>query len=121
FQLRRLMRKPIIVPETKSVHDMLAEFQSGHAHMALVVDEFGTVAGLVTVEDVVEQIVGEISDEFDGPEDSPRAPADDAAELELEGATTIRDLSSIYGIDLPANAGFETPAGYLLFKLGHIP
>jgi CBS domain containing-hemolysin-like protein len=79
------------------------------------------VAGLVTVEDVVEQIVGEITDEFDVPEDSPRAPAGDIVELDLEGATSIRDLSSIYGIELPANAGFETLAGYLLFRLGHIP
>jgi CBS domain containing-hemolysin-like protein len=121
FYLRRLMRKPMIVPETKSVHEMLSEFQERHSHMAFVVDEFGTVTGLVTVEDVVEQIVGEITDEFDVPEDSPRAPAGDIAELDLEGATTIRDLSSIYGIELPVNAGFETLAGYLLFRFGHIP
>jgi CBS domain containing-hemolysin-like protein len=115
------MRKALIVPETKSVHEMLSEFQLRHSHMAFVVDEFGTVAGLVTVEDVVEQIVGEITDEFDVPEDTPRAPDSDTAELDLEGATTIRDLSSIYGIELPPNAGFETLAGYLLFRFGHIP
>ena len=118
FQLRRLMRTPLIVPETKSVQDMLAEFQKGHTHMALVVDEFGTVAGLVTVEDVIEQIVGEITDEFD---DKPLLPVPAADHVELEGATTIRDLASIYGIDLPVNAGFETLAGYILFRLGHIP
>jgi CBS domain containing-hemolysin-like protein len=121
FHLRRLMRKPLIVPETKSVQEMLAEFQAGHTHMALVVDEFGTVAGLVTVEDVIEQIVGEITDEFDVLEDTPRAPVAESDNVELEGATTIRDLASIYGIDLPVNAGFETLAGYLLFRLGHIP
>lgn len=121
FQLHRLMRKPLIVPETKSVQQMLAEFQSGHTHMAFVVDEFGTVAGLVTVEDVLEQIVGEISDEFDVSEDTPRAPLTETDDVDLEGATTIRDLASIYGIELPVNAGFETLAGYLLFRLGHIP
>ncbi len=121
FQLRRLMRKPLIVPETKSVHEMLVEFQAGHTHMALIVDEFGTVAGLVTVEDVIEQIVGEITDEFDVPGDTPRAPANTSDDAELEGATTIRDLASIYGIELPVNAGFETLAGYLLSRLGHIP
>ncbi len=121
FQLRRLMRKPLIVPETKSVQEMLAEFQAGHTHIALVVDEFGTVAGLVTVEDVIEQVVGEISDEFDVHEDTPRAPLTETDNVELEGATTIRDLTSIYGIELPVNAGFETLAGYLLFRLGHIP
>lgn len=121
FHLRRMIRKPLIVPETKSVQEMLAEFQAGHNHMALVVDEFGTVAGLVTVEDVIEQIVGEIADEFDVPGDSPRAPANTSDEVELEGATTIRDLASIYGIELPVNAGFETLAGYLLFRFGHMP
>jgi putative hemolysin len=121
FNLRRIIRKPLIVPETKSVQEMLAEFQAGHTHMALIVDEFGTVAGLVTVEDVIEQIVGEITDEFDVAEDTPRAPANTSDEEELEGATTIRDLASIYGIELPVNAGFETLAGYLLFRLGHIP
>jgi CBS domain containing-hemolysin-like protein len=118
FQLRRLVRKPLIVPETKSVQEMLAEFQHGHAHMALVVDEFGTVNGLITVEDVIEQIVGKITDEFD---DKPVTPVAESNRVELEGATTIRDLAGIYGIELPANAGFETLAGYLLFRLGHIP
>jgi len=121
FYLHRLLRKPLIVPETKSVQEMLAEFQAGHTHMALVVDEFGTVAGLVTVEDVVEQVVGEITDEFDLPGDTPRAPLDKGDPVDLEGATTIRDLASIYGIELPVNAGFETLAGYMLFRLGHIP
>jgi CBS domain containing-hemolysin-like protein len=121
FHLRRLMRKPLIVPETKSVQEMLAEFQAGHTHIALVVDEFGTVAGLITVEDVIEQIVGEITDEFDVSEDTPRAPDTEGEEVNLEGATTIRDLASIYGIELPVNAGFETLAGYMLSRLGHIP
>jgi CBS domain containing-hemolysin-like protein len=121
FHLRRIVRKPLIVPETKSVQEMLSEFQAGHTHMALVVDEFGTVAGLVTVEDVIEQVVGEITDEFDVPGDTPRAPAPESGPVELEGATTIRDLASIYGIELPVNAGFETLAGYLLFRFGHIP
>ncbi len=118
FQLARLMRKPLIVPETKTSQAMLAEFQARHSHMALVVDEFGTVAGLVTVEDVIEQIVGEITDEFD---EKPLIHHPDSDRLELEGATTIRDLTSLYGVSLPANAGFETLAGYLLFRLGHIP
>jgi CBS domain containing-hemolysin-like protein len=100
---------------------MLTEFQSGHAHMALVVDEFGTFTGLVTVEDVVEQIVGEIKDEFDAFERTPRASVPETDEVEVEGATTIRDLASLYGIELPVNSGFETLAGYLLLKLGHIP
>jgi len=106
------------VPETKPLMQMLEEFRQRHLHMALVVDEFGTVTGLLTVEDVLEQIVGEIEDEFDEKLPSPVADADQQG---LDGATSILDLASIYGIELPANAGFETIAGYMLFKLGHIP
>ena len=118
FQLRHIARKPLVVPETKSVQEMLAAFRTGHAHMALVVDEFGTVAGLVTVEDVIEQIVGEITDEFD---EKPVSFTPEAEQIELEGATTLRDLDSLHGIELPVNAGFETLAGYLLYRFGHIP
>jgi putative hemolysin len=118
FYLTHIMRKPLIVPETKPLMQMLEEFRLKHSHMALVVDEFGTVTGLLTVEDVLEQIVGEIEDEFDEKLPQPHAEADVA---DLDGATSILDLASIYGIELPANAGFETIAGYMLFKLGHIP
>lgn len=118
FHLERIMRKPLIVPETKPLMQMLEEFRERHSHMAMVVDEFGTVAGLLTVEDVLEQIVGEIEDEFDEKLPHPQAEAD---RVEIDGATTILDLASMYGIELPANAGFETIAGYMLFKLGHIP
>jgi CBS domain containing-hemolysin-like protein len=118
FYLAHIMRKPLIVPETKPLMQMLEDFRQRHSHMAMVVDEFGTVTGLLTVEDVLEQIVGEIEDEFDEKLPKPQIQADHA---ELDGATSIIDLTSIYGIELPANAGFETIAGYMLFKLGHIP
>lgn len=119
FYLQHLMRKPLIVPETKPLMQMLEEFRGRHSHMALVVDEFGTVTGLVTVEDVLEQIVGEIEDEFD--ERLPPIAHADAGPVELDGATSILDFASMYGVELPVNAGFETIAGYMLFQLGHIP
>ena len=119
FYLRHIMRKPLIVPETKPLMQMLEEFRGRHSHMALVVDEFGTVTGLVTVEDVLEQIVGEIEDEFD--EKLPPVAHADAGPVELDGATSILDFASLYGVELPVNAGFETIAGYMLFELGHIP
>ena len=118
FRLRRLMRRHLVVPETKPVSQMLAEFQQGRSHMAMVVDEFGTIVGLVTVEDVLEQIVGEIADEYD---EQPEPAALDTDELELEGTTKIRDLDTQYGIALPADAGFETLAGFLLMRFGNIP
>src|SRR6202167_1022167 len=123
FRIRRLLRKHLVVPETKPVAQMLAEFQQGRSHMAMVVDEFGTIVGLLTVEDVLEQIVGPIQDEYD--EKSEALPTsqtnDQASEVELDGATRIRDLESEYGIDIPAEAGFETLAGFLLYRLGYIP
>ena len=118
FHLARIVRKPIIVPETKPLLQMLEEFRARHAHMALVVDEFGTVTGLVTVEDVLEQIVGEIEDEFDERLALPQVEAD---LIELDAATGIREFASIYGVELPDDEGFETIAGYLLYELGHIP
>ncbi len=118
FHLTHLMRKPLIVPETKPLLRMLEDFRRRHSHMALVVDEFGTVTGLLTVEDVLERIVGEIEDEFDETLPKPQSEAD---RVDLDGTTGILDLASIHGIELPANAGFETIAGYMLFKLGHIP
>ena len=86
--------------------------------MAIVVDEFGTISGLVTMEDVLEQVFGEIEDEHD---EQRAKPAVEADVLELDGATSIRDLETQYGIELPAEAGFETLAGFFLFQLGEIP
>jgi CBS domain containing-hemolysin-like protein len=118
FRLRPLLRKPLVVPESKPLNQMVDEFRQHHAHMAMVVDEFGTIVGLVTLEDVLEQIFGEIEDEHD-----VRRPRPSLATrvIELEGTANIRDLESQYGIDLPTNAGFETLAGFLLFRLGYIP
>jgi CBS domain containing-hemolysin-like protein len=118
FLLQKIMRKPLIVPETKPLIQMLGEFRQRHAHMAFVVDEFGTVTGLLTVEDVLEQIVGEIEDEFD---EKPAPPRVEADSLDLDGALSIRDFASLYGIQLPVDAGFETIAGYILSRLGDIP
>jgi putative hemolysin len=118
FQIRRLLRPHLVVPETKPLSQMLAEFRQGRSHMAMVVDEFGTIVGMVTVEDVLEQLVGRIEDEHD--EKSVR-PSVETDEVELEGSTRIRDLESEFGIEIPTDAGFETLAGFLLFKLGEIP
>jgi CBS domain containing-hemolysin-like protein len=112
------MRPYLVVPETKPLLQTLEEFRQGRSHMAMVVDEFGTIVGLVTVEDVLEEIVGPISDEYD---EKIALPALTAAELLLEGATRIRDLETDYGIELPVEGGFETLAGFLLYKLGRIP
>jgi putative hemolysin len=117
FRMSGVMRRPLVVPESKPLTQMIDEFRRAHAHIATVVDEFGTIVGLVTMEDVLEQIFGEIEDEHDV--HRPLLLRMDV--LELEGSTSIRDLESQYGIELPTNAGFETLAGFLLFRLGYIP
>src|SRR6202043_3457760 len=118
FHLSRVLRKPLVVPETKPLNDLIDEFRKTHKHMGMVVDEFGTIVGLVTLEDALEQILGEIGDEHDVKR--PRQAAESTV-LEVEGATTIRDLDTRYGLELPGDAGFETLAGFLLFQLGYIP
>lgn len=118
FRMQRILRRHLIAPETKPLSQMLDEFRQGHSHMAMVVDEYGTIVGLLTVEDVLEQLVGHIEDEHDEKEET--RPTDHAA-LELDGATKIRDLETDYGIDISSDAGFETLAGFLLFRLGEIP
>jgi len=118
FRVARLVRPFLVVPETKPLSQMLEEFRAGRSHMAMVVDEFGTITGMLTVEDVLEQLVGRIEDEHDKKTGHPHTEAGD---LELDGATRIRDLESEYGIDIAADAGFETLAGFLLYRLGRIP
>jgi CBS domain containing-hemolysin-like protein len=118
FQLRPLVRKHLVVPESKPLNQMVDEFRLHHAHMALAVDEFGTIVGLVTMEDVFEQIFGEIEDEHDVRRPKPSLVS---RMVEIEGAVSIRDLETQYAIELPTNAGFETLAGFLLFRLGYIP
>jgi putative hemolysin len=118
FRIERLIRPHIVVPETKPLSQMLDEFRDGRSHIAMVVDEFGTIAGLVTVEDVLEQVVGPIADEHD---EKVGRPAPAADEVEVDGATRIRDLETEFGIEIPVEGGFETLAGFLLFRLGEIP
>lgn len=118
FRLRRFVRKPLVVPETKPLNQLVAEFRGNHTHMALVVDEFGTVTGLVTLSDVLEQVFGEMGDEHDVVRP---APSEQDRVLELDGSTTIRDLETRYNFVLPGEGGFETLAGFLLFQFGYIP
>jgi hypothetical protein len=118
FRIGRLMRPVLFVPETKPASQMFDEFRTGRSHLAIVVDEFGTIIGMLTVEDVLEQIVGRIEDEHDEKVERRGAETDD---VELDGTARIRDLDSEYGIEIPPDAGFETLAGFLLFRLGDIP
>jgi CBS domain containing-hemolysin-like protein len=117
FLLRRFLRKPLIVPETKPLHQLVDEFRQRHMHLAIVVDEFGTITGLVSMEDVLKQIFGEIGDEHD----ARRTARTGGPIIEVDGSTTILNLAQQYSVNLPGDAGFETLAGFILFKLGYLP
>lgn len=113
-----IMRDVMVVPETKAVTDLLADFRRRKRHLAVVVDEFGSTSGVVTVEDALEQVVGEIEDEFDiAAQPLPVG----ATTMVLDGATPLRDLETQYRIELPSDRGFETLAGFLLYQFQRIP
>jgi CBS domain containing-hemolysin-like protein len=118
FDLRRVLREVLIVPETKPANELLVEFRSRHVGMAVVVDEFGSILGLVTMEDVLEQMVGEIHDEFDVVE-RPLTLADGA--LIFDAALNVRDLEAQYNITLPEDPAYATVGGFVLDQLGFIP
>jgi magnesium and cobalt exporter, CNNM family len=119
LKVRHLMREVLFVPEAKPVADLLVEFQKRKRHLAIVVDEFGSTSGLVTVEDVLEQLVGELEDEFDIAQRPVVSLASGA--VVLDGAANIRDLENQYDIALPRDEGFETLAGFVMARLAKIP
>ncbi len=119
IKVRHIMREVLFVPETKTLDDLLTEFQRRKRHLAVVVDEFGSISGLVTVEDVLEQIVGELEDEFDIAQRAAIPLASGA--VVLEGSLNLRDLETQYDITLPREEGFETLAGFVMAQLGKIP
>ena len=122
FTLKSILRKPIVVPETKLVQELLADFQSSEVHMAVVIDEYGGTAGLVTIEDVLEEIVGEIRDEHDDADsDEPEINRIHEHLVEVDGRFSLDDLNDELGIQLPEDEEYDTVAGFLLANLGHVP
>ena len=119
LKLSQVMRDVLVVPETKSALDLIRDFQQRRRHMAIVVDEYGSTVGLVTAEDAIEQLTGELEDEFD----SPALPALTTASgaLLMDGGVNLRDLETQMQWSLPRDGGVETLAGFLLTRLGHIP
>src|SRR5712691_2816504 len=120
MRISQIMHDVLVVPETKVLTELLEEFKERKRHLAVVVDEFGSTAGVITVEDVLEQIVGEIEDEFDiAP--PQQALVEGEIAVVLEGSVSIRDLESQYQLSLPRDSGFETLAGFILARLQRIP
>jgi magnesium and cobalt transporter len=120
FDIREYMRPAVFVPESKRLNVLLKEFRRSRNHMAIVVDEYGGVSGLCTIEDVIEQIVGEIDDEFDV-EDDQNIRRDAEAQFTVRGVTRIEEFNQFFGAHLPEGQGVDTIAGLLLKQLGRLP
>lgn len=118
FDLRQLMREAVFVPDTKPVTDLLSELRARKVHMAVVIDEFGGTEGLVTLEDLLEEIVGEIDDEYDSPEPG-FVPVASGAVL-IGGGVGIDEVNERLGLELPGE-DFETVGGYVFGELGRVP
>ena len=120
FDLDDVMRQVVYVPESKRLNVLLAEFRANRNHMAIVVDEYGGVAGLVTIEDVIEQIVGEIDDEHDGEEEDGYIRRLTDGEHSVKALTPIEDFNEFFGTTI-SDEDFDTIGGLVIKALGHLP
>ncbi len=117
--LKEIMRPANFVPESMKINDLLREFQKNHAQMAIVTNEFGATAGIITMEDIIEELVGEIQDEHD--EEKPNVEKKSDTEFIVNAQTTITDVNESLPIALPVNPHYETVSGYINFIFGRIP
>ncbi len=120
FDLASLVRKPFFVPESASVEKALLQMQEQAVHLAFVVDEFGNMEGIVTMEDILEEIVGEIRDESDEAAETFVVPAGEGAWL-VKGSSRIKDLNKALALDIPESGDYTTLAGFFLAEFGRIP
>ncbi len=119
FSLKKLVRPPRFVPEQKMIDDLLREFQQDRYHMAIVVDEYGGVAGLVTLEDIIEEIVGEIQDEYD--KETPLYKKVGEKTYLVDGRMPLEEVNGELNMNLPTEEGVETISGFILTLLGSLP
>ncbi len=117
--VERLMREPFLVPASKNIGNLLSEMKTRRIHLAIVLDEYGGTAGVVSIEDILEEIVGEITDEHEGaPTDVVRINENAAT---VKGRTAIDDLNDALGLKVPESEEYETVGGLLFSRLGHLP
>ena len=120
FALRDTLRPAVFIPESKRLNVLLREFRASRNHMAIVVDEYGGVAGLVTIEDVLEQIVGDIEDEYDFDEAADNIRLDQAGRYRVKAGTEIDDFNAAFGTTF-SDDEYDTVGGLLIRKLGRLP
>lgn len=119
FDLRELLRPAVFIPESKRLNVLLREFRARRNHMAIVVDEYGGVAGMVTIENVLEQIVGEIEDEHDIDDDAPILQRNDTTFM-IKALTTVEDFNERFDVDW-SDEDFDTVGGFVVNQVGHLP
>lgn len=120
LNIRALLRPAVFVPESKGLNELLRDFRGNRNHLAIVIDEFGRVAGLITIEDVLEQIVGEIEDEFDIAEDEGDIFALTDRSYRVSGDTPIERVNEAFGVKLPSGE-LETIGGLIAHEMGRVP
>ncbi len=120
FNVRDMLRPAVFIPESKRLNVLLKEFRSNRNHMAIVVDEYGGVAGLLTIEDVLEQIVGEIEDEHDYDEDDDNIVQDRAGQYRVKALTEIADFNAALGTSF-SDEDFDTVGGLVIHEFGRLP
>lgn len=119
--VKQVCRKPFYVPESKNVSDMLREFKQNKVHMAIVLDEYGGTSGLITIEDVLEEIVGEIDDEYDTDEEQPVLDKMSPDRAQVDARVYIDDLNEALDVQLPDDGDFDTVGGFVFSHLGRVP
>jgi magnesium and cobalt transporter len=120
FNVRDMLRPTVFVPEAKQLNVLLREFRASRNHMAIVVDEYGGVSGLVTIEDVLEQIVGDIEDEYDFDEASDNIVRESPTQYRVRGHTELSDFNAAFGTGFPSE-DFDTVAGLVIDRFGRLP
>ena len=120
FEVRDMLRPAVFIPESKRLNVLLKEFRSNRNHIAIVVDEYGGVAGMVTIEDVLEQIVGDIEDEYDYDEDEDNIIQQASGHYRVKALTEIADFNEIVGTDF-SDEDYSTIGGLVVNKFGHMP
>ena len=120
FQLEQVLRAPVFVPEGKSLNSLLKEFREQRNHMAIVVDEFGGISGLVTFEDIIEQIIGDIEDEFDEDDSADNIFAVSAERYRVNAITEIADINAFFGTQY-SDEEVDTIGGLVIQEFGHLP
>jgi CBS domain containing-hemolysin-like protein len=117
--LERVMRQPYFIPETKRLEELLKEFKTKRVHMAIVVDEYGGLSGLVTIEDLIEEVFGEIEDEHDQRVEGRIVPLGDGS-ISVDGKLEIEELESYFDVEIQKE-NFETVGGFIFHLLGRVP